>query len=149
MVSSPQATLSSRCVEPDQPFKADEIFQRRPGKKFASTGKVAQIASPPRPTSKVVYVLTPTARLPPRPSPLEPHPRPRLSTRQPRLPTFERYLHPRSSSLELCSPPRLSTLELCSRQGLSCAQTSSCARSLSSVLEPCSSGSSLRWVGGW
>ena len=29
--------------------------------------------------------------------------------------------------------------ELCSRQGLSCAQTSSCARSLSSVLEPCSS----------
>jgi hypothetical protein len=47
-------------------------------------------------------------------------------------------LQARSSRLELCSPPRLSTLELCSRQGLSCAQTSSCVRRLSSMIEPCS-----------
>ncbi len=76
-----------------------------------------------------------------------PQPRPPLINlcSGPRSTTLEMWsevrpsIHARSSRLELCSSPRLSTLEVCSRQGLICAQTSSCARSLSSMLDPCSS----------
>jgi hypothetical protein len=161
MVNSLQTTLLSIFVVSDHPIKPDEIFQTPPrsGRKFTQTGKVAQIVSTPRPslnTSKVIFVLTPTTRLPtrqmyssPRPSMLELRPGSRSSmfelcvslrssTLYPMSSTIDRYSHPRSSRIDLCSSPGLSTFESCSsREGLK-RQTSKRVRRLSPILEPCS-----------